>query len=461
MLAKLFLCCVFSAVILLIDETEAFDSPHLLDPSYTMYPPVIRNWKQGIGINPIRRYYFVVDADFSGILIPRDYFDESGIGSEKCNTIDILYDQIYIDLGGPKPFFILGCSYIASNIGVLGLGHNSSLWGTFSGYKNKGGTIELLTSEFKSSQNIITSSPPPPLHTNSFIYDARNNKYTNVESYVARESSPTAIITFSMIYLFIYMRSKVVRIMISITDESLLSRIGRALLGAFIMITFPIILEFYGGRELLRQDVGLTKSSIIAALGYYSILLLIIYHIMRVVNYISSSINDETTKRGSSSSSSSRRRMNGWTITMELMGQLATSTSSLLAAWFCLISRTQADSGKFMLSSILVIIFYEQSVVIVLSIARIASNTKASDPFWWLIIWWILILFPIYGTTMWLTGEFAIFPFIEDKIVVGTFFLRAASFALQALIIYLAVFHIRNGLKYTLKNMKQKRAVRK
>lgn len=417
---------IFIVLIYIIQSTlgSSIASSHVLDPDYEMYEPIVRPWKLGLGLNPIEHHQFIIDPELSGILVP-----ESFVGETFCETRQYLYEEVYIDLGGPKPFFALGCSPY-EHTGILGLGTNSSLWGVFSGYESRGGRIKLLNTKTKMG---VSSDEPLPSYSNfrtsSYTYDARNNMITGVTSYVVRSGVSGSLTGFFMLFMYTYMREKTTRKLVYSNEEGWLSRIARVVFPLATSITVPVMMEYYETRSLLTQDIGMMRSLLISVMLYFCAFLIIVHQIVRLIIY-----------------SNSKYSHPGWIARIELMGNLVIGTTSALASWFTLLWFSPADSGHPIPMLLLGTIFYEQTEIFIVSLCRLKSS-KPKDPLMWSLAWIFGVLVPVYGTTMWLTYTYGIFPYVRDAFVVGHFQIYISALIGQAGIIYLASIFVNTSYR--------------
>lgn len=402
-----------------------------MDPSWQMYPAVVHPTKMGVGVNPIHRHYFVVDQDFSGVLLPPSYkaTSELTLGKE-CTRLR--GQKEYLDLGGPKPFFISGCSPY-QEVGVLGLGENSTLWGVFDGYQNRGGRVHLLSKaapHTTDAQPLTTLvSEVAPLKESSYVYDARSKALVMVQSYSMRGSMPRAVSTLAIFYLYSFLRSKVSRRLVYIWRESVLSIAFRSLFGIFLIVATPVLLEFYGARQLLREDLGFTRMVLISLYTYYATGLVLVYLALRVLLFHMTGIQNAV-----------------WAARVELLGNVAVTASSLMGAWFSLLSKAPADSGAFISSSLLMVMYYEITVLLLISLVRLASGS-AGDPIWWSVLWWMWVILPVWLATVWISSSFGVWTFLWDRVVVSQFYVTSVGYVTMLFIAFLATSHVQYGVK--------------
>lgn len=432
---------IFLSLFACTAHASSITSSHLLDPDYEMYSPIIRPWKLGLGFDPIEHYRFILDTEMNEILLPVSY-----VGEENCDSRDqFRYHEVYIDLGGPKPFFADGCSPYY-NTGFLGLGRNSSIWGIFSGYENRGGRVELLGRDMpfrdinESTEAAVTDVISLADFKNSkYTYDARTGRISGITSYTARDGMSSTLSALFMLFIYIYLESKTKRRLVFADEQTVLSIVIRTLFALSNLALIPLILEYYETRELLRQDIGTIKSTIIVAMLYFCTALILVHQIMRLIIY-----------------GNSKYKHPSWIVRVDIMGNMVLTTVPVLGAWFAFLWVEQADSGHPVSLLILPILLFEQTVVLHISLCRLASK-YSKDPWYWTAVWWILILLPVYGVTLWLVFSYGIYPYVQDAFVVGNFQIYITSFIVEVGIIYASTYTVNKGMHYITK----RRRVRK
>ena len=424
LIAVLFLGCV--------GIVRGLDTIHTLDPSHQMYPAVIRQLRLGVGTHPIRYEMFVLDPQFSGILLEP---------TKHPHCANTTVKRTYLDLGGPKPFFTQGCSPIRG-MGVLGLGPQSNLWGTFSGYENRGGRIILLSEKMdpKPTQHVSRALPNrEEMLVTQYSYHASSQLLTSKRSYLSRSDGiPTGVTALAVAFFLVFLRGKVVRKLVYWWQESAISLTARVLSALFQVIAYPIMLEFYEARRIMGQDIGSGLAFAVSALGYFASALVLIHVLMRLVLHFQFEVKSLE-----------------WAMRLDLLGSVAMSTGSLLGVWFATNWYAAADSGSFISAGILVFMMYEQLYVLHLSLASLASGRETMQP-QLLVAWWIFVLLPVVGVGIYVTASLGIQPFLENRIPSQRIALRATVFATMFLIAYLPQKQVYEGIKETSRKLRRK-----
>jgi len=391
-------------------------------PNFQHYQAFLRRGKIGVGVNPIERFEFLIMPQFDKILLPKNW-KSSGEHDHGEACSESKGHKVFLDLGGPKPFLSSGCS-LFDRVGMLGLGQKSNIWDVFDGYDNKGGRI-LLHSNPQIKEGKLMNNPPQSfeeMRNLSFVYDARENSYTQTTSYISRKIETQSSVTFlTALFLYVYFRSKVTRKLVFPWKESSVSLFARYATAGFLLISIPVMMEYLGGRSLLQQDVGWWKTLVVSLNLYYTLAMLLFYCIMRIIlrNY-----NEETIAK------------------LELIGNLSNITASLFGAWIALLWRLHAQDGAFISSAILAMLFYEQTVVMLISIAKSATHNTGI-----LMVMWMFAALPIYGISSWIAIEWGIFAFIEGKLLVDLLNIKILVWVIVYFLIFVAITHVAYGIE--------------
>ena len=429
-------------VFVVIRGMLALDTIHSLDPSYQMYPAVVREWKLGVGIDPIHFQIFFVDPQFEGILLPTQYHED-------CD--DPHRGRTYLDLGGPKPFFTQGCSPYPT-VGILGLGPGSPLWGVFSGYENRGGRITLLSKHGADGvapttlEGGLTGRPDFSIPSREemlvtrYEFRAASGAITSKKSYLSRaDGVPDGVTALAVAFFLVYLRSKVVRKLVYWWQESRASLVARVASALFQIIAFPVLLEFYRARHLLIQDVGEGVGWTVALTGYYASVLAALHVLLRLgLHYLLEVKSAE------------------WAMRLDLIGNLSTSTGTILGVWFATSWYSAADSGSFIGAALLAFLLYEQMVVLFISLSNLATGLDHPTPHV-LFAWWGLVLLPMVGLGLYVTTTLGIQPFLENRIPSQRIALRATVYATTALLVYIPASEVYSGLLASSRYLEEKR----
>lgn len=421
---------MFVVLLLLLSGAVALDTIHSLDPSYQMYPAVLQGEWLGVGTSPIRYVRYLVDTQYDNILMPHSEHED-------CNV----RRRVYLDLGGPKPFWTQGCSPIEGVV-VLGLGAHSPLWSTFEGYHNRGGRLQMLSSLATDSEEpAVYGQPPPTAHlaNSSFTYHAAKGTISSKRSYISRaDGVPSGATGLAIASVLVYLRSKVVRKLVFWWQESDVSRTARIFTALYQVVALPISLEVYGTRALLEQDLGLLSAVLIQIMGYLAAVALLGGMLLRLVLHFVL-----------------KERNEAWAMRLDMLSQLTLSTSTLLTVWLSTQWYAAADSGSFIGLALLSMMMYEQVHTLYLSLASLASGVDRLDPVL-MASWWMGVQLPLVAMGVWATASFGVQPFLENRLASQRLMLRAASICAMCMLWYMPSQRVCDGVARLFHGFKHK-----